>query len=431
MRNRNDVLNEALCLIDDDLLARALAGRSLPVAGRTKRFVRVFGRQLPAVVASIMAVAVVVVCLAAIPGVIRLMRLLGGMLPERPEPPVAGTVESAEITESAPELLPDSTGALMVNGKLIDCGEHRPMFREYPTDDGYYATALVPVTITLRALGLEVGEVVDGRAEVVFEGKSYVLSIREKRFFKAGDSMGSNLIFGLMGGGLYAEVREDELMLDARVLFGNTLFLLTGGRAESTRWDCDIDFGKGLVRVSVYDHIHNWSPCVPWNDEKHERHCQNMTCEKQVFEMHWWYPAEVTDTAVIYVCEECHVDTVTPFSEIGPTILRTTGVESLTVSSPYDNAAWNQTIDQSNLDRMNAIPKLMRDATYHYAAITPEPTGGGMKMELSMEIRYRDGETAHISIYDGYVCFREQDVYLYWRMDDADVEKLDALFAAE
>ncbi len=255
MRNRNDVLNEALCLIDDDLLARAMAGRSLPVAGRTKRFVRVFGRQLPAVVASIMAVAVVVVCLAAIPGVIRLMRLLGGMLPERPEPPVAGTVESAEITESAPELLPDSTGALMVNGKLIDCGEHRPMFREYPSDEaenGYEPVVLVPLITTLRALGIEISDPIDGRAEMIYFDNPYVISIPDQTLVSSLSGSESDYNYLRPNGRKDAHLLSvgDEIMVDTVTLFSYTL---AQGAYEDMGhpWRCSFDFGTGIVHITT------------------------------------------------------------------------------------------------------------------------------------------------------------------------------------
>ncbi len=418
-QNRRDILDDALCLIDEDLLARVLANRPQKEGRGARRLITVFGRQMPAVLASVVAVGILVVCVAAVPGMIRLVRLLAGMTPPTPQPPVGGSeaetgdaqtehihnwspwvpwgddrherhcqdaacgkqvwekhawfatqvdedgmlfhcgqcnsdhkdaadspnllrnlpsegIVSMELYEDVTETsriitspatikaiadifrnaeyvpeskeniadgiprtitvlyadgrtvkitalsprytvtgedgcsrrqylseedaramsvllyaesIPDSTGTLMVNGEKIDCGTTQPRFREYPNaevESGYISTVLLPLTVTLRALGAEIGEITDGETQVTYAGKTYHLSIPKKRLCAEGETY--NLLTLAPGDvGYYVEAVGDELMVDTRILINSTMFFLSGNQAI---WSADVRFEDGSVSIS-------------------------------------------------------------------------------------------------------------------------------------------------------------------------------------
>ncbi len=253
MQQRRDVLDDALCMVDEDLLARVIVHRPRNEGRGARKLMPLFGRQIPVLVASLAAVGILLVGVAAIPGIVRMARLLLGVepTPTPPTPPVGGTVSEVESDEShvAPNTepaLPDSSGTLMVNGERVDCGEHRPLFREYPTGDGIRPTVFVPLTVTLRAIGAEIGEVVNGQVPIRLNGRNYTLFIFSRTLRE--DTSPQNLLAAATGAsGWVMQSGSDELMVDTDVLFENVLYAMCG---ERMLWQVTADYGTGCVWVT-------------------------------------------------------------------------------------------------------------------------------------------------------------------------------------
>ncbi len=302
--DRRELLDDALCMIDEDLLARTLALRPRGEGRGAKRLVTVFGRQIPMLLASVAAIAVLVVGLAAVPSLVRLAGFLFDLHPDAP--PVGGTVESEDAAT------------------------------------------------------------------------------------------------------------EETTETDAETV-------------ETTETGAESDTSPVIL-----DHNHDWSPWVPWGEDQHERHCQNSSCQAQVWEEHNWVPSLITDITdnitsggrIVYECMECFDNSKTvPLDEVpAPKDLRVDGIASLKLFSLLDSAALNRTITDPAL--IAEIMETIRDAVYINAAVRVPIFGG---RQLSIDIQYEDGTTDTLAFIGDRLSIQSQDVSICWQMSDEDFTELNRL----
>ncbi len=258
-QHRRELLDDALCLIDEDLLARVLANRPQKEGRGARRLITVFGRQMPAVLASVVAVGILVVCVAAVPGMIRLVRLLTDMTPPTPQPPVGGSVAETEQRQ-------DSTG--------------------------------------------------DPTAET--------------------------------------EQRQDS------------------------------------TDDPTAEHIHDWSPWVPWGDDKHERHCQDAACGKQVWEKHAWFATQVDEDGMLFHCEQCNSDHKDAADS--PNLLRNLPSEGIVSMELYEDVTETSRIITSPTT-IKAIADIFRNA--EYVPESMENIADGLPRTIT--VLYADGRTIKIT----------------------------------
>ncbi len=271
MKQRRELLDDALCLIDEDLLAKTLARRPRDEGRGARKLIRVFGRQMPALLASVVAVGILLLCIAAIPGIIRMVRLLTGMTPPPPMPPAGGTVQTI---------------------------------------------------------------------------------------------------------------------------------------AEETA-----------------DHIHSWSPWVPWGD-RHERHCQVMSCDKQEWESHTWQAVRMDEDGTYFCCLICNDEREE--SATSSILLPNVPIDNVvSMKLEYDSAEGNRVIHDA--ETIEAILTLLRNARYVPCDETNLVYGPKAK---PMTIFYADGTVTELCTLSPALAVKGEDGCFYWQyLSVEDAERLNALLS--
>ncbi len=142
---------------------------------------------------------------------------------------------------------------LKIDGRVIDLGDTPARFMDAPPNaigNGYLADGdfvYLPLTATLRALGFDVDEVVDGEARITGAGGTYILSIADQTLVRE-DGTGMDALLSPPGGFAHFEVVGNELMVDDNTLFATTLPILDGSFPQK-RWICRPNRLTGVVSV--------------------------------------------------------------------------------------------------------------------------------------------------------------------------------------
>ncbi len=158
------------------------------------------------------------------------------------------------VTEPPTETVhPEDIATLEIDGKVIDCGTTPALIVHVPPEkleNGLYVggdVACLPLLVTLRTLGMEVGEVTDGKVRIVAEGVGYTLSITDKALTRDGDP-NWNLLITPPNGARYVESVGDELMVDSATLLAGVLYFMAPSESNEHRL-CRMDRQTGVIRI--------------------------------------------------------------------------------------------------------------------------------------------------------------------------------------